>query len=225
MLSFLGIGGAFATDLKNCAAFYKESDYLLLIDCGENIFEEIIKKKLLDNIDKLYIIITHFHTDHIESLGTLLFYCDKINISSIKIIYPNKNEIIKFLNMIGTEKCIYEVLIPDEFKEFSIKEVKQQHSIMEAYGYLININNKKIYYSGDTKTIPNEIIEKFYNDEIDYFYQDVRLDENDYHISLKELNNIVSFDKRYKVNCMHFNSYNEMNIVKQNGYKLVKKIR
>ena len=225
MLSFLGIGGAFATDLKNCAAFYKESDYLLLIDCGENIFEEIIKKKLLDNIDKLYIIITHFHTDHIGSLGTLLFYCDKINISLIKIIYPNKNEIIKFLNMIGTEKCIYEVLIPDEFKEFSIKEVKQQHSIMEAYGYLININNKKIYYSGDTKTIPNEIIEKFYNDEIDYFYQDVRLDENDYHISLKELNNIVSFDKRYKVNCMHFNSYNEMNIVKQNGYKLVKKIR
>lgn len=225
MLSFLGVGGAFATDLKNCAAFYKESGSLLLIDCGENIFEEIIKKKLLDNVDKLYIIITHFHTDHIGSLGTLLFYCDKINISSIKIIYPNKNEIIKFLNMIGTEKCIYEVLIPDEFNEFLIKEVKQQHSIMEAYGYLININNKKIYYSGDTKTIPAGIIEKFYNDEIDYFYQDVRIDENDYHISLKELNNIVSFDKRYKVNCMHFNSYNDMNIIKQNGYKLVKKIR
>ena len=54
MLSFLGIGGAFATDLKNCAAFYKESDYLLLIDCGENIFEEIIKKYILLVILKQY---------------------------------------------------------------------------------------------------------------------------------------------------------------------------
>ena len=46
MLSFLGIGGAFAISLKNCSAFYKKGRELLLIDCGESVFEEIVKINL-----------------------------------------------------------------------------------------------------------------------------------------------------------------------------------
>ena len=80
MLSFLGIGGAFNVNLKNCSAFYKVNKKLILIDCGESIFEEILNKNILDDIEDLTIIITHFHSDHVGSLGSLIFYSDKINI-------------------------------------------------------------------------------------------------------------------------------------------------
>lgn len=225
MLEFLGIGGAFATKLKNCSAFYKNNEKLLLIDCGENIFEEIIKHKILEEIKEIYLILTHFHTDHIGSLGTLIFYCDKIGINSIKIIYPQKDKIKTLLNMFGMQKCSYEILTPKENKDFFIKEYLQQHSIMESYGYLMNLDGKTIYYSGDTKTIPDEVKNMFFEEKIDYFYQDVRKDINDYHISISELNNIIPIEKRTKIKCMHFNDDNEIEIVEKNGYKSVNKVR
>ena len=78
MMSFLGIGGAFVTKLKNCSAYIKNGQNLFLIDCGENILEEILKLKILKNVENISILLTHFHTDHIGSLGSLVFYCDKI---------------------------------------------------------------------------------------------------------------------------------------------------
>ena len=58
---------------------------MILIDCGETIARKIIKEYILDGIEELYILISHTHSDHIISLGTLLFY-SKYN---KKIVLPN----------------------------------------------------------------------------------------------------------------------------------------
>ena len=84
MLKFIGTGSAFNQDLGNTSAYIKDGETLLLIDCGETVFQRIKEIKLLDDVKKVYIAITHNHSDHIGSLGSLVEY-----LYFIKEIVPN----------------------------------------------------------------------------------------------------------------------------------------
>lgn len=225
MLSFIGVGNAFNYDDGNCSAFYKDNNKMLLIDCGENIFEKILQYNLLDGIDNLNILITHFHSDHIGSLGSLLFYADKINIKNVVVAYPNLVKLNELINLFGVQECKITLTTPEQLSDFKIKSIKQEHAIIEAYGYLINIMKNIIYYSGDTKIIPVEILEMFNNSNINYFYQDVSMNINRYHISINELEKLIPFDKRKNINCMHIESEFGKSQVCEKGFSLVKKYR
>ena len=74
-LEFLGRGSGYNVTEGNTCAFIKKDDTLLLIDCGESIFKEIIKKNLIDGIKNIHVLITHMHSDHIDSLGSFVGYC------------------------------------------------------------------------------------------------------------------------------------------------------
>lgn len=73
-IKFLGIGSAWNINEDNTSAFIIKDKKMILIDCGESIARKIIKNNILDDIKELYILISHTHSDHIGSLGTLLFY-------------------------------------------------------------------------------------------------------------------------------------------------------
>lgn len=224
MLNFLGVGGAFAYELGNCSAFYKKDNELLLIDCGESVFQEVLMNNLLNDINTINILITHFHSDHVGSLGSLVFYCDKIGVKNINIIYPNISKLKELVKIFGLSKCDLNITIPQDINSFKILPIEQKHSIMESFGYFIGLDDISVYYSGDTKIIPKEVLTKFFNNEIDYFYQDVRCSINDYHISIEELNALIPKEYRCKIMCMHFNSEEEIKTIASNGYGLVKKL-
>lgn len=221
-INFLGVGNSFDIINKNTSAYYKKDDLLLLIDCGETVFETIINENLLYNINRIDILITHMHSDHVGSLGTLLFYLDKINIQNVNVYYPNKEVMKQFIKIIQTYTSNYKIYKPEENELYKIKSIKQKHSIFEAYGYLLNINNSIIYYSGDTKIIKKEILDMFIDGEIDEFYQDVTMLENTYHISLEELSLFIPKELRSKINCMHYsNDIKEK--IEERGFSLVKR--
>ena len=73
-IDFLGIGSAWNINEDNTSAYIKKDSRMILIDCGESIARKIIKEDLLFDINELYILISHTHSDHIGSIGTLLFY-------------------------------------------------------------------------------------------------------------------------------------------------------
>ena len=73
-LQFLGRGAAFNPKEGNNSAYVIENNQLFLIDCGESIFERIMENGLLDKIDGINVMITHTHSDHVGSLGTLTMY-------------------------------------------------------------------------------------------------------------------------------------------------------
>ena len=85
-----------------------------------------------------------------------------------KVNVITKCEKIKeFLDITGTPEDAYELKKENEY----IKFIKTEHvKYLDAYGFELNINSKKIIYTGDTNTLePFEL----YLKNADEFYVDV----------------------------------------------------
>ena len=206
-LKFIGNGSCFNTTFGNNSAYYidEEKQSLLLIDCGESISERIKKQKILEKVKDIYILITHMHTDHVGSLSSLLFFCEYRKGIIPTVIYPEKSTMSQFLSLVGNEPQAYKLITPSECEEYRIHEINQEHSgFINAYGYVLRIGDRCIYYSGDTKTIPQSIIESFRNGKIDEFYQDVSRYDTPAHMNIETLSRLFHKDERNKITCMHF---------------------
>ena len=94
-LNFLGRGSAFNPKEGNTSAYFIENNELFLIDCGEDIFERIIKNNVLKDIEKINALITHTHSDHIGSLGSLIMYSYYIIKKKVNIILPSNAKYIE----------------------------------------------------------------------------------------------------------------------------------
>ena len=102
-LHFLGRGAAFNPKEGNNSAYFIENDTLFLIDCGENIFEKIILNDILNSINNVNVLITHTHSDHIGSLGTLIMYCYYVLQKKLNIIIPTNP---KYLDDVSCKRLI-----------------------------------------------------------------------------------------------------------------------
>jgi len=87
-LKFLGRGAAFNPKEGNTSAYFIENNQLFLIDCGESVFERLIELDLLNNIESINLMITHTHSDHIGSLGSLVMYAYYTLKRPLNIILP-----------------------------------------------------------------------------------------------------------------------------------------
>lgn len=193
ILKFLGRGSMFNVEQGNNAAYWKDGDFMLLIDCGGTVFRRIKKLKLLDGVKELDILITHCHSDHIGSLSDLLFY--------VAFVYPdinvnigsgttNSSALLQYLDSTGTalvidssDKINYiacpsiskmvardsvqtycEIKFVDDFSH----KVGHINSTIGSNntGLLIKFPDRIIYYSGDTQSVPFDQIDMRYIDEL-----------------------------------------------------------
>lgn len=224
-LNFLGNGSAFNTEFGNTSAYIKEDKTLLLIDCGETTFQKIKEINLLKGIKNVKVLITHLHSDHSGSLSSLIYYCYYIMGIKVKI-YNNslQNDIEAFLSFQGNRKGVhYEFLSNLE----GIEEIETSHSEdLKSYGYYIRYKNKSIYFSGDSKSIPEKILKMFLDNEIDEIYQDTCLAEYDgnVHLDFSKLCRYIPKVLRRKVYCMHLDSKELKTKVLNNGFKIAERI-
>ena len=108
-LKFIGTGSCFNFDRGNNSAYMKwgeNNESMLLIDCGCDVCEKIVRNNLLDGVKNLYIAITHLHDDHSGSLGQLIDYCYYVKNIIVNLIFPPQDtiEVMLSTKMISINK-------------------------------------------------------------------------------------------------------------------------
>lgn len=233
-LKFIGSGSALNTFLGNNSAFIREGNSILLIDCGSTTFSRIQKLNLLDGIKSLYVLITHRHPDHISSLGDLIFYAKYITDIDISVLTPDDTNVSKLLRYMGVDGSLYNLiklpqhyLLKSDDLEMGISYVPVKHvEDLPSYGYILDYNKIKVFYSGDSKALPETVLKGFYDKEIGYIYHDVcsfNYDGNP-HMFIEQLCTIIGKEERDRVFCMHYDEgFDKLKAI-QLGFNLVNNV-
>ena len=176
-LESLGFGSAFnSQEYGNNSWYFIENDKVFMIDCGSTVFNTF-RAKGLDEYKEINVIITHMHTDHVGSLGTLIewmYYAKgiKVNILAYNTL---KRDLLDYLLISGIEASMFNLYITPYGKAYIKKEDDNIEIIFEEVEHvpqlktysitLIRNNTDMIIYSGDTT-------EKFQsgNDSLFYHY-------------------------------------------------------
>ncbi|MCB2295848.1 MBL fold metallo-hydrolase [Clostridium algoriphilum] len=232
MLDFIGTGSAFNTELGNTSAVIRKNNSTILIDCGGTVFHRLQQSNIFEGLENLYIVITHTHPDHVGSLGDVIFYSYYILKNRPTIFFPNKELIQKFLTSIGVSDEMYHLnssymvdVNDTQFGDFSLEFLPANHvDTIPAYSFIMKLNEKKFYYSGDANNISAKIIDKMMSGEIYRIYQDTcELDyQGNNHLSLRKLCDLIPQELRKKVYCMHLDKQITDKEIKDSGFNIAK---
>ncbi|MGE5633225.1 MAG: MBL fold metallo-hydrolase [Caulobacteraceae bacterium] len=230
MLQFLGAGSAFNTEKGNTSAFIKKNGILFLIDCGSTCFSKLKNENMLDGVKNIYILVTHMHPDHVGSLGDLIFYSYHIMGKKAAVIMPGNDYVSILLKLMGVTSKIYNLIEFD--KEYTVKQdefsivirsIEVSHvKDLKCYGYILEENGHRVYYSGDSHNIPEKILKDFYKGAIETIYQDTTwLDypENP-HMSFRKLCDVIKPEYRSRVYCMHLEEDFDVQSAKKHGFNI-----
>lgn len=218
-LNFIGIGGAFNTELGSNSSYIKENDKILFIDFGLDTFEKVVKHKLLEGIKEVYVLITHLHGDHVGGLPTFIQYCYFGFNIVVKIINNSEaftNNLVSLLNITAVQSNNYELIdvakIPFSF-EIKLRLTKH-HPLLECYSIIFTTNNENILYTSDSNDI--EYLKQKINDPaFTKIYTEVG-ETPSVHTDYKELKNL---DKT-KLILMHIENMKLYEEVLKNGYQV-----
>ena len=219
-LNFLGDGSAFNLDSDNTAAYMFVNDALILIDCGELICNRIIKRGLLDRVNRVHLLITHTHSDHIGSLEGFIYYITYLTDKSISVYYPHPSRLDKMMYMQGLEKSYHTLPVSEEIEGIRIEAVKQKH-MFGAYGYFFYAEDDAFFYSGDTSVINQKAVQAFREGKINRIYHEVSFSSSFIHTPIADLEATFAPEERSRVYLMHFaNEDNRRESVKR-GFSIV----
>ena len=231
MLRFIGIGSAFNTAMGNNSAYYKNGSSILIIDCGGNVFSRIMHYEILNNISNIYVLITHTHPDHFASLGDLIFYAYYAMNTKVTILTPDAENIILLLKYMGVNRDLFnlrklehENKISENKFEVSISYYNAVHvKELNCYSYMLELEGKRIFYSGDSSEMTSEMLAMLETGYIDIYYQDTssfNFKDNP-HLSFTKLCEVIKPDLRKNVFCMHIDEkFDKLDAIKQ-GFSIV----
>lgn len=107
-MKFFGCGAGFNPRRGNTSAFLALGDILVVLDCGETTYEKLYKNFELRG-KTVYVVLTHLHSDHVGSLGSLVSYLYCVLGQRPYIVYPSE-DICRYLSLVGVEAGFYHYL-------------------------------------------------------------------------------------------------------------------
>ena len=147
--------------MGNTAAYWAEGDRLLLLDCGETVFTRLLQCGVLQGKKHVYAAISHLHSDHCGSLGSLAFYCKFALGIRLVLLTPESESYVRSLTSLlalyGADTRIYS-LMPAEtdlglIGISSLQYVPTMHAPgMECFSFVLETPEGGIFYSADTRT-------------------------------------------------------------------------
>ena len=232
-LTFLGRGAMLYPTEGNTSAYFEERNNLFLFDCGEDVAAKLIKDNKLTKDTEVYLFITHTHSDHIGSLGSLQQYLHWVCGKKLNIVYDFNIEYMKeikgILRGFGLEPNTYRMILErdldNKFESFSqIRYIESSHGDipLSSSSIIIRTKNGNILYSGDIAD--NRIIKYFIEVSdgfIDKMYIDTSYTDSPVHLSIHKLNEVIPDELKNKVYCMHINDKAVIPLIEEYGFNLV----
>jgi len=233
-LTFLGRGAGFNPSEGSTSSYFIDKGELFLIDPGESIFKTLLDKKVLDPVSGLNVLITHTHSDHIGSIGSLFLYAGVAKKFKTNIICDENMafapKVRTLLEIFGVTEKMYQFTdaqtFDNRYSKFNkVRYIKTFHcNELDTCAILFETPDGLVFYSGDMKDPSplKDIIKS--GKKIDRIYIDSNNDPNPnpYHLRLQEISDIVPPELRSKVYCMHFNSAQCMKDAVALGFNAVK---
>lgn len=156
----LGFGSAFnSQEYGNNSWYFIEDKEVFMIDCGSTVFNTF-RAKGLDKYKEINIIITHMHTDHVGSLGTLIEWMYYVKGVRVNIVAHNELErdIYNYLSISGIEYHMFNLVFigygETRAKKKNIEVIfAETEHVPQLRTYSITLIRNKtdmIIYSGDT---------------------------------------------------------------------------
>ncbi|MCL2320266.1 MAG: MBL fold metallo-hydrolase [Treponema sp.] len=217
-LNFLGRGAGFNPAEGSTSAYFIDNGELFLIDAGESVFRILLERKILDSVSAFNLFITHTHSDHVGSLGSLGLYACMVKNFVVNIITDKTMaylpDIRTLLGIYGLTGNMYRFTdsskLDGAYSLFSkVRYIKTIHcDELETCGILFETDNGLVFYSGDMRD-PAPLLNIIESGRpIDKIYVDSNNDTkpNPHHISIRLLNDIVPPEIKPKIHCMHINS-------------------
>lgn len=155
-LHFFGCGSAFNPAMGNTSAWFEADGCLFLVDCGETVYELLMKRSSLREYRQIYVLLTHLHADHVGSLGSLISYNYCILRRKISVIHPRAT-VVELLRLMGIKDEFYNYYkgLPEEVDCLRAEPVPVEHADnMDCFGYILETEKMRIYYSGDSARMP-----------------------------------------------------------------------
>ena len=232
-LTFLGRGAGFNPAEGSTSAYFLDNGELFLIDCGESVFEAFIKKKLLDSVSSFNVFITHTHSDHVGSMGSLLLYASVTKKIKTNIIRDENMvfapQIETLLKIYGVPNRMYQFVnasaLDKRYSRFNkVRYIKTKHcDELETCAILFETSSGLVFYSGDMKD-PAPILNLIKSGQkIDKIYVDSYNDPapNPFHFRLDDIYGTIPPELRSRIYCMHFNSSQCVEDALAFGFKVV----
>lgn len=234
-LKFIGRGSAFNTKEGNNSAFYKnEKGQMLLIDCGETTFAAIKQKNMLQDVNEIFVAITHTHADHFGSFASLalfVFFALKKKVNLILTHSEKQNLLLQTLmfgmgvapNQVNLISCEEFTNRMPEFCNFAFLETSHVEEF-DSFGLVFETKDGIVYYSADTNS--TKYLEKYLQvPNLDKIYMDTcKADyEGNVHVSFRRACEVVPQAKRSQYFAMHIDNDDLFAMLTDAGFHYVKK--
>ena len=158
MLEFLGRGSAFAPENNN--AYFIDGGDLVLIDCSMNTLQRAIALcRSLQELRRIYVLVTHTHSDHISGIGMLIHYA-YFMLGVPVTIAASSDEVAADLRYLcehldGCEPASFDIADAASLKWVKAVIPTSHVAALEGrcFGFHLDVQGCDIVYTGDTNTL------------------------------------------------------------------------
>lgn len=232
-LTFIGRGAAFNPAEGNTAAYVRENGRLFLIDCGETVFERLMERQILAEVTEVSVALSHLHSDHCGSLGSLVFYCCFVLHCRAQIVLPLAetafvNSVRNLLAQFGIPDAYYECVDASALSGFrsfsSFQYVKTAHDPrLTCFSFVLETKKGGVFYSADTNRTDELISFLQAHDQIAAIYMEATETDSpgNIHLSLDKLRAALPEKAMEKTRLIHLSSANCMQKAKEMGFSIV----